>query len=92
MVFKNALSAIGPSIVEICNASLLTGVVPRFWKHAVVEPMLKESSLDPTQLKNYRPISKLPLLSKILEKVVADQLTAFLEKHEIYDTFLVWFP
>uniref|UniRef100_A0A669EIT0 Reverse transcriptase domain-containing protein n=1 Tax=Oreochromis niloticus TaxID=8128 RepID=A0A669EIT0_ORENI len=86
-LFKNALSVIGPSIVEICNASLLTGVVPRFCKHAVVEPILKKSSLDPTQLKNYRPISKLPLLSKILEKVVADQLTTFLEKHEIYDKF-----
>lgn len=43
--------------------------------------------MDPTQLKNYRPISKLPLLSKILEKVVADQLTSILEKHEIYDKF-----
>lgn len=42
---------------------------------------------DPTQLKNYRPISKLPLLSKILDKVVADQLTAFLEKRDIYDKF-----
>lgn len=47
--------------------------------------------MDPTQLKNYRPISKLPLLSKILEKVVADQLTTFLEKHEIYDKFQMGF-
>lgn len=38
-LFKNALSVIGPSIVEICNASLLTDVVPRFCKHAVVEPI-----------------------------------------------------
>lgn len=59
--FQNVLSAIGPSVVEICNTSLLTGVVPRFCKYAVVEPILKNSSSNLTQLKNYRLISKLKL-------------------------------
>ena len=51
-----------------------------------MEPTLKKPSLDPSQLLNYRPISKLPLISKIWEKV-ADQLTAFLENREVLDTF-----
>lgn len=34
---------------------------------------------------NYKPISKLPFLAKILEKVVSKQLTSHLEKHNIYD-------
>lgn len=46
-----------------------------------------ESNLDPLQPKSYRPISKLPFMSKILEKVVAEKLTLFLEKHKLFDKF-----
>lgn len=59
----------------------------RVFKHAVVEPILKKPGLDPSHPENYRPISKLPFVSKILEKVVAEQLTVHLEKHEIFDKF-----
>lgn len=58
-----------------------------FFKHAVVKPVLKKPSLDPLQPKSYRPISKLPFMSKIIEKVVAEKLTLFLEKHELFDNF-----
>ncbi len=43
---------------------------------------LKKTQLDPKELINYRPISNLPFLSKILEKVVS-QLCSFLEKNAI---------
>uniref|UniRef100_A0A669AZZ0 Reverse transcriptase domain-containing protein n=1 Tax=Oreochromis niloticus TaxID=8128 RepID=A0A669AZZ0_ORENI len=43
--------------------------------------------LDPSLTSNYRPISKIPLIAKILEKVVAKQLTAVLDKHNIFDKF-----
>lgn len=51
-------------------------------RRAVVEPTPKKPSLDPSQPENYRPMSKLPFLSKILEEVVAEQLPYFLEKHD----------
>ncbi len=86
-LFIKVFDVIGPCIMEIINSSLLTSVVPSFFKHAIVEPTLKKPSLDPLQLKNYRPISKLPFISKLLEKVVADQLAVFLEKYEVLDTF-----
>uniref|UniRef100_A0A8C6K929 Reverse transcriptase domain-containing protein n=1 Tax=Nothobranchius furzeri TaxID=105023 RepID=A0A8C6K929_NOTFU len=55
--------------------------------NAVIHPLLKKTSLDPSLHSSFRPISKLPFISKILEKVVAKQLTAALDEHNIYDSF-----
>lgn len=45
--------------------------------HAVVQPLIKKPGLDPTVMANFRPISKLPFVSKILEKIVYSQLLDF---------------
>ena len=64
------------------NNSLISGYVPNSFKIAVIKPYLKKPNLDPDNLDNYRPISNLPFLSKILEKIVAKQLTSFLHVTE----------
>ncbi len=71
LVMKS-ITSIGPCLVSIINISLKLGQVPRCFKHAVVQPLLKKSNLDATSLNNYRPISKLPIISKILENVVSE--------------------
>ncbi len=48
---------------------------------------MKKSNLDPSVLSNYRPISKLPFLSKVLEKAVLNQLQAFLVQNDIFQKF-----
>lgn len=55
--------------------------------HAVVQPLLKKPGLDQLELSNYRPISKLRLLSKIVEKVVYLQLGSFLKENSITEIF-----
>lgn len=65
----------------IVNHSILTSTFPDLWKIAVVRPIPKKS--DPTQLKDLRPISILPFLSKVLEKIVNVQLTKYLEQSNI---------
>ncbi len=60
---------------------------PLEFKHAVIEPVLKKINLDSTDLKKFRPISKLPFMNKILEKVVHNQLTDFLCGNNILDIF-----
>uniref|UniRef100_A0A3P9NRW5 Reverse transcriptase domain-containing protein n=1 Tax=Poecilia reticulata TaxID=8081 RepID=A0A3P9NRW5_POERE len=70
----------GSYILKVINASLQSGCVPSTLKHAVVKPLLKKSNLDSSDLANFRPISKLPFLSKILEKFVFIQLEMFLKK------------
>ena len=77
-----------PVLTEIINASLMSGVVPSELKQALVSPLLKKRGLDQNTLKNYRPVSNLPFVSKILERVVLKQLNShlasnnLLEKHQ----------
>ena len=69
------------------NESLVTGFVPPCFKHAVVKPLLKKANLDPENLKNYRPVSSLPFLSKVLERLVLAQLLQHLETNHLLEPF-----
>ncbi|KAJ0000369.1 hypothetical protein NQD34_012211 [Periophthalmus magnuspinnatus] len=51
------------------------------------KPFLKKPTLDPKPLSNYRPISNLPFLAKILEKVVSSQLHHHLKSNNLYEKF-----
>jgi len=63
-----------PLITTIINESLNSGMVPPQFKQAVIVPILKKQGLDSNTLNNFRPVSNLPFISKILEKVVLKQL------------------
>ncbi len=69
-LFKDVFPSISPILTAIVNCSLAKGVVPASFKHAVVQPLLKKPQLDPAMCCNFRPISKLSFISKLLEKVV----------------------
>ena len=86
-LLKEALPVVNTSLLDMINMSLLTGYVPQSFKVAVIKPLLKKPTLDPEVLANYRPISNLPFLSKILEKVVANQLCDFLHSNSLFDDF-----
>ena len=72
-----------PTVTNILNESFTSGTVPSEFKTAVVKPLLKKPSLDPNELKNYRSISHLPFLSKLLEKRVLQQLVSHLSTHNL---------
>ena len=86
-IIKDVFDSIGPSIQVILNSCLTRGFVPASFKQAVVQPLFKKHNLDAKCPRNYRPISKLPFISKILEKVVLSQLLAFLNHGEILKPF-----
>uniref|UniRef100_A0A669CP39 Reverse transcriptase domain-containing protein n=1 Tax=Oreochromis niloticus TaxID=8128 RepID=A0A669CP39_ORENI len=86
-IIKEAFDTIGPCILLLMNLSLSSGCVPTAFKNAVVQPVIKKASLDHNTLANYRPISKLPFLSKILEKIVLQQLQTYLERNGLYEKF-----
>ena len=54
---------------------------PNLWKLAKVIPLFKKE--DPLLAKNYRPVSLLPILSKVLEKVVFKQVMSYLDQNEL---------
>ena len=65
----------------MCNKSLSQGCLRQSQRHAIVTPRLKKENADPSDIKNYRPISNLTFLSKVVERLVCRQLVAYLEQH-----------
>ena len=69
-------------LCRLYNKSLRLGIFPHTWKEAIVVPIYKSkgSASDP---QNYRPISLLPSLSKILEKIVFNRIYEHLTTHQL---------
>ena len=65
------------------SVSLEKGYLPASQKKAIVYPGLKKPSLDPDDLSNYRPISNLSFVSKLLERAVHAQLLLYLNDNEL---------
>lgn len=80
-LLRLSASHIAPSLTYIINFSLSHGVFPSDWKTAKVSPVFKDGTRS--QVDNYRPISVLPVVSKILERVVHDQLYQYLTSNKI---------
>jgi len=68
------------------NLSLTSGIVPPCLKHALIRPLLKKKHLDSENLKNFRPVSNLPFMSKVLEKIVAKRLLEHMESNNLHET------
>ena len=77
----NCFPVIGPHLLHLINRSIVTAVFPEAWKLARVIPIHKSG--DQSDPSNFRPISILSVLSKILEKVVAIQLMSYLTQNNI---------
>ena len=83
-LLKSCIDELTPIILYIVNESLKTGVFPGTMKNAVVKPTLKKTNADPDVLSNYRPVSNLSTMSKLLERVVLQQLNSHMEDNELY--------
>jgi len=66
-LLKECSSVLVPTITNIVNLSLTSGQFHPILKESVISPLLKKSTLDKDQLSNYRPISNLSLISKIID-------------------------
>ena len=71
---KEVLGTILPSLTHIVNRSLDQGTFYTNWKEELVKPLVKKRSLG-TTMTNYRSVSNLQFISKIVEKVTLDQFT-----------------
>ncbi len=74
---KQSLPTLLPALTHIINTSLLTGTFTTALKQARVTPLLKKPTLNTSLIENYRPISRLPFIAKMLERVVFNQLSLF---------------
>ena len=74
-----------PVITRIANTSLTTGVFPKSLKHAVITPIIKKQSLNPEVLKNYRPVSNIPYISKVIEKHALKTINSYIANNDLGD-------
>ena len=78
---QSVISYINDPITRICNMSFNEGIFPHQLKTAKIIPLFKAN--DPMKFNNYRPISLLPVLSKIFEKLMYTRLIKFINKFKL---------
>ena len=81
-LLKEILPTITPSLTKIANLSTNKGVFSEKWKSATVKPLIKSQSKG-TDHQNYRPVSNLTFLSKVVEKITLNQFTQHCEDHHL---------
>ena len=83
-MYKECFRGIGHVLLDLVNSSLATGAVPTTWKHALITPIPKTDDLsDPSK---FRPISVVPGIAKIVERIVHQQLTAYFDDHQLFSS------
>ena len=80
-IIRDSLPYVLTPVTNIINSSLLSSTYPDSWKLAEVVPIPKEGNHEIAS--NNRPISLLPILSKVCEKVALNQLTEYLNKYNL---------
>jgi len=85
-LLKECSSLLVPTITNIVNLSLITGQFHPTLKESIISPLLKKPTLDNEELSNYRPISNLSLISKIIERVVKSRLMDHLTSNSLLNS------
>ena len=75
-----------PLITKIVNTSLSSGTFVDNWKSAIVRPLIKKQGLDQINA-NYRPLSNLCFLSKVLEKAALEQFNKFCTENDLFPEY-----
>ena len=83
-VLKRISTTVAPILSKFYNKFMSIGIFPNILKNAIVSPVYKKD--DPQKLDNYRPISTLPVFSKLFEKLIYIRMYSFLvSKNVLYE-------
>ena len=80
------LDSILHSLTDLFNSSLASGIFPQCSNQLLSHLFSKKRCLDHNDLNNYRPVSNLCFIAKILEKLVLSQISSYLNSHNLYNT------
>ena len=83
-LLRDILPSVLNIITDITNGSLQQGVFPDAFKESLVKPLLKKANLDLVD-KNYRPVSNLQFISKLIERVAAEQLVDHINRNNLME-------
>ena len=73
-LLKRSADLLAPFLCQLFNRSLQRRSVPSSFKASYITPLLKKADLDPADVRSYRPISNLTIMSKLFERIVSLQL------------------
>ena len=86
LMLKKLPKNVFQAIAKIFNACLKTGYFPIAWKNASVT-MIPKPGKDKKRAKNHRPISLLPCLGKVYERIIAKRLSSHMEINKLFSPF-----
>ena len=84
---KKHLHTLLPLLTQIVNNSLALGYFPVKLRQAIIFPVIKKIALDKNQLSNYCPVSNLPFIGKLIEKVVSSQVSEYIDRSSLGDPY-----
>ena len=82
----NILNIIYLFIHQIICDSITSNTFPQCYTKSMIIPILKKTNLDTSVLLNYTLLSQLPIISKVLERIICEQITEYLVTNNLYDT------
>ena len=82
-ILRDAFMIIPTKLCKLFNVSIDTAIIPPDWKIAKVTPLPKAGNSN--LVSNYRPISLLPLLSKLIEKIIHKRIYTYLDDYNLLD-------
>ena len=80
-IVKHAFSKIPDKIQHLFNCSLRRGIFPKAWKHGTVIPIQKIP--NPHSPSDLRPVTLLPIPGKMMERLVHEKLSTYLEENRV---------
>ena len=83
-ILKLTRKFIVPALTHIFNLSISTQTFPKAYKVAKVVPLYKGKECETTDPKSYRPLALLPIVSKVLERVVQKQIADYMDKNKFW--------
>ena len=83
-LLRMATPGIPTSLTKLFNYSLKTRQIPRDWKAAHVTPVHKKDVKELAE--NYRPVSVLPVVTKVFEAIVHTQLFVYLQDNSLLNS------
>jgi len=82
-LLREFVDSLLPFVTCMVNASLRQGRLPKSQCHAIVVPVLKKPGLNTADMANFRPVSNVTFMSKVVERVVAKQLHEYLAINDL---------
>ena len=86
-LLKSCVDILSAPLTRLINLPLQEGTFPETFKTAHLKPLLKKHGLSPEDMTNYRPISNLSNISKLLERIIYNRLSEHIHSFNTYSIF-----